>query len=378
MSTRAKVAVLRTKPETALQDYERLLHLAEFERFLDKSATTILKDNISWHFPFPSANSTPWQLEGTIVGLRNAGYNDLTCVQNKTVVTNAFKGEDLNKYVPVFRHHEIPVKFNFREEDMHWQVYEPKRKMLVLDKIFPGGIKIPDYFHGKNIVHLPTMKCHIYTTTTGAMKNAFGGLLSTNRHYTHSHIHETLVDLLAIQKEIHTGIFALMDGSTAGNGPGPRIMLPMRKDTILGSGDQVAIDAVAAKMMGFDPMTIDYIRIAHEQGLGVGDPREIEIVGDEALAQESWGFKVGSHMHSFLGWLTWYGPTKFLQKVVTRPPFVAGPIMFSEVFHDYYHWPLKEKKVYERWRQESPWGHLFAKYDAEGAQAPSTAPVTTA
>lgn len=375
MGTRAKVAILRTKPETALEDYDRLMHLADVTQHLDPSATTILKDNISWHFPFPAANSTPWQLEGSAVALRKAGFSDIVCVQNKTVVTNAFKGEDLNKYIPVFRHHEIPVKFNFREEDMKWETYVPKRKMLVLDKIFPGGIKIPDYFHGKNIVHLPTMKCHIYTTTTGAMKNAFGGLLSTNRHYTHSHIHETLVDLLAIQKEIHPGIFATMDGTTAGNGPGPRIMHPTKKDVILASGDQTAIDSVAAKIMGFDPMQIDYIRIAHEQGLGVGKPSEIEIVGDVDVANEDWQFKVGGHMHSFLGWLAWYGPTKFLQKVVTRPPFVAGPILFSEVFHDYYHWPLKEKKVYERWREESPWGHLFAKYDAEGAQAPSTAPV---
>ena len=375
---KAKVAVLRTKPETVLQDYERLLHLADVDEYLDRGATTILKDNISWHFPFPSANSTPWQLEGTIVGLRNAGYQDLVCVQNKTVVTNAFKGEDLNKYVPVFRRHEIPVKFNFRESDMRWEVFKPRRKLLVLDKIFPDGIKIPDYFHGKNIVHLPTAKCHIYTTTTGAMKNAFGGLLSTNRHYTHSHIHETLVDLLAIQKEIHTGIFAVMDGTTAGNGPGPRIMEPVKKDVIFASGDQVAIDAIAAKMMGFDPMQIDYIRIATEQGLGTGDPRDIEIVGDAELANESWGFKVGAHLHSFLGYLTWFGPTKFLQKVVTRPPLVAVPIMFSEVFHDYYHWPLKEKKVYEKWLEESPWGHLFAKYDAEGAQAPSSAAAATA
>ena len=169
MPTKAKVAVLRTKPETAIEDYERLMHLADVKQHLDPSATTILKDNISWHFPFPSANSTPWQIEGAIVGLRKAGFQDLVCVQNKTVVTNAFKGEDLNHYVPVFKHHELPVKFNFREEDMKWEIYQPKRKMLVLDKIFPGGIKIPDYMHGKNIVHLPTTKCHIYTTTTGAM-----------------------------------------------------------------------------------------------------------------------------------------------------------------------------------------------------------------
>jgi uncharacterized protein (DUF362 family) len=375
MSTRAKVAILRTKPESAIQDYERLMHLADVKQHLDPSATTILKDNISWHFPFPSANTTPWQLEGAIVGLRKAGFQDLVCVQNKTVVTNAFKGEDLNKYVPVFQRHEIPVRFNFREEDMTWETYQPKRKMLVLDKIFPGGIKIPDYFHGKNIVHLPTTKCHIYTTTTGAMKNAFGGLLNTNRHYTHSHIHETLVDLLAIQKEIHTGLFAMMDGSTAGNGPGPRIMYPTTKNVILASNDQVAIDSVATKIMGFDPMAVDYIRLGHQEGLGVGDPREIEIVGDVDAAAENWNFKVGGHLHSFMGWLAWYGPTKVLQKAIMHTPLVAAPIMFSEVFHDYYHWPVKEKKTFERWREESPWGHLFAKYEAEGAQAPSTAPV---
>src|SRR3990167_508705 len=265
--SKAKVAVIKTKPETVLEDYHRLLTLAEVNQFLAKDKTTILKDNISWHFPFPGANTTPWQLEGTILGLQKEGYKDITAVQNKTVVTDAFKGEDLNKYKPIFKKYKIPVLFNFKDEDMKWEIYKPKAKMLVLDQIFPEGIRIPDYFHGKNIVHLPTVKCHIYTTTTGAMKNAFGGLLNTKRHYTHSWIHKTLVDLLAIQKEIHTGVFAVMDGTTAGNGPGPRTMYPEIKNIILGSADQVAIDAVAAKLMGFDPLSIPYIRLAHERGL---------------------------------------------------------------------------------------------------------------
>jgi hypothetical protein len=129
------------------------------------------------------------------------------------------------------------------------------------------------------------------------MKNAFGGLLHTHRHYTHSWIHRTLVDLLAIQKEIHTGIFAVMDGTTAGNGPGPRTMYPVVKNVMLASRDQVAIDAVAAKMMGFDPMSLEYINVAHSDGLGVGDPRDIEIVGDD-VSKESWGFHVGDNLAS--------------------------------------------------------------------------------
>ena len=154
-------------------------------------------------------------------------------MQNKTVVTNAFKGEDLNNYVPLFRKYDIPVLYNFKRERHEVGRVPAEGEDARPHRIFPDGIQIPDYFFGKNIVHLPTVKCHIYTTTTGAMKNAFGGLLATKRHYTHSWIHRTLVDLLAIQKEIHTGLFAIMDGTTAGNGPGPRTMIPVVKDYML-------------------------------------------------------------------------------------------------------------------------------------------------
>src|SRR5512137_2018986 len=156
--TRPRVAALYTRPETVLEDYQRLFALAGGPAALDKSATTILKDNISWHYPMPGANTTPWQLEGTIMALRKAGFEDLVCVQNKTVVTNAFKGEDLNGYMPICRHYHVPVRYNFRAEDMKWVPYQPKAKMLALDKVYPEGLRIPDYFCGRNIVHLPTVK----------------------------------------------------------------------------------------------------------------------------------------------------------------------------------------------------------------------------
>jgi uncharacterized protein (DUF362 family) len=359
---KSKVAVLKVKPETILSDIERLCSLAGMEDALQKGATTILKDNISWHYPFPAANTTPWQMEGTVLALQKAGYFDISCVQNKTVVTNAFKGEDLNNYVPIFRKYGIPVLYNFKEEDMKWIHYRPKARMHVLDRIFPEGIRIPDYFEGKNIVHLPTVKCHIYTTTTGAMKNAFGGLLATHRHYTHSWIHRTLVDLLAIQKEIHAGLFAIMDGTTAGNGPGPRTMFPVVKDYMLASSDQVAIDAVAAKMMGFDPMKLEFIKVAHDDGLGVGDVRDIEVVGSD-ISGESWGFEVGDNGASRVGDIMWFGPMKRFQKLFFHTPLVNVFIFGSEAYHDYYRWPLKDKKTFEAWKRDTSWGHLFEAYE---------------
>lgn len=359
---KSKVAVIKVGPETVLEDTGRLMELAGLRQHLNPSSPVILKDNISWHFPFPGANTTPWQLEGVILGLRRAGYQEISCVQNKTVVTDTFKGEDLNRYLPILRKHRVPVLYNFRDQDMNWVPYRPKAKMLAMDDIFPEGIMIPDYFPGKNIIHLPTMKCHIYTTTTGAMKNAFGGLLNTRRHYAHSWIHQVLVDLLAIQREIHPGLFAVMDGTTAGDGPGPRTMRPVTKNFMLASADQVAIDAVAARMMGFDPMAIDYIRLAHEQGLGCGRLEEIDLVGDD-ISMENWHFEVGKNLVRRVGGdIIWFGPLRGMQNLFFRTPLVHLFILASEVYHDYLRWPLVDSRTYRRWLKESGWGRLFAGY----------------
>lgn len=359
---KSKVAVLRTTPQTVLDDYQRLCELAGLREALDPSATTILKDNISWHLLFPGSNTTPWQLEGTILALQRAGFTDIVDVHNKTVVTIADLGDKYNKFGPVLERYGIPKKYNFKPEDMTWVEYKPKAKMAVLDRIYPDGIYLPDYFFGKNIVHLPTVKCHSYTVTTGAMKNAFGGLLNVNRHYTHTWIHDTLVDLLAIQKEIHTGLFCTMDGTTAGEGPGPRTLIPHQKDVILASADQVAIDAVAASMMGFNPLNIQYIAHATERGLGQGDPRQIEIVGMPEVAQERWNFKVGVNLGTGTGMLLWRSPLKVFQKLLFHTPLVKIFIFASEFYHDRFWYPLKGRKIVEQWKRESPWGRLFEQY----------------
>ncbi len=362
MSKRALVTIVKTTPERVIDNTKTIMRQAGILDELPIDKPVILKDNISWHFPFLSANTTPWQLDATISFLKEAGYDRISAVQNETVVTDAFKGERLNKYVPIFKKHGIPILYNFRPQDMNWIEYQPKGETLVLHKIFPNGIRIPDYFPGKSIIHLPTVKCHIYTNMTGAMKNAFGGLLNTRRHYTHSVIHETLVDLLMIQKEIHSGIFTVMDGTLCGNGPGPRTMIPVEKDYMLASSDSVAIDAISAKLMGFDPMKdIKCIRLAHEKGLGVGDPSEIEVVGED-ISRVNFGFKVGDNMASRVGDLMWFGPLRSFQKLFFHTPLVYLFVFGSFFFHDYIWWPLKGRKIMDEIYRTNKWGRLFSQY----------------
>jgi hypothetical protein len=224
---------------------------------------------------------------------------------------------------------------------------------------------IPRRFIGENILHLPTVKTHVFTTTTGAMKNAFGGLLNERRHWTHPVIHETLVDLLMIQKKIHRGVFAVMDGTFAGDGPGPRCMVPHVKDVILASADQVAIDAVAARLMGFDPLSIKYIRLAHDAGLGCGDPREIEIVGDVEAGAERWDFvgpfremTFAARMQHKIYWGPLRTPIEWSLKTVLAP----WAYLASVLYHDSFWYPLLAERQMKQ-VLGSPWGRLFENWE---------------
>jgi len=354
------VVVIRTRPETVLDDIRDMMHRAGYAEALPKTATTIIKDNISWHLHYPGANTTPWQLEGVVRTMREDGYEDIIGVHNRTVVTDASLGDKNNKFRGVYTRYHIPTYDNFAS-DYPWVRYAPKGKMLVMDRIFPDGIYLPEPFIGKNVVHLPTVKTHIYTTTTGAMKNAFGGLLKHNRHYCHRDIHRTLVDLLTIQKEIHPGIFAVMDGTICGNGAGPRAMEPVVKNYMLASSDMVAIDAVAAKMMGFDPMSLDFIRMAHEEGLGTGRVEEIDVLGED-ISEVNFDFRVRYHFAANVGRALWFGKRQWLEHLMFRTPLVWAFIIASAIFHDYYWYPVHGRKR-RREAMKSEWGKLFERYE---------------
>jgi len=358
--TRSRVAVVRTRPETVLDDVGRLMRGLEYGKALPRDRQTILKDNISWHLPYLSANTTPWQLEGVVRTLREDGYRDLLGLHNQTVVTDAYRGDELNKFAGVYRRYGVPTTDNFSPE-CRWVTIEPKAPLLVLDRIF-GRVRVPEVMLGSNVVHLPTVKTHVYTTMTGAMKNAFGGLLRENRHWAHTDIHATLVDLLAIQKEIHPGMFAVMDGTICGDGAGPRAMVPVIKDYVLASDDMVAIDAVSAWLMGFDPMAdVDCIRIAHERGLGVGDVREIEVVGED-VSEVNFHFRVRYHFASRVGRLLWFTPLARIQSFFFRTPLVHAFIWASSLYHDRYWWPVHGKRRMAD-IASTPWGRLFAAYE---------------
>jgi len=356
---RSVVAIVRTSPESVLEDYARVMRLAGYRDVLDPQGEIILKLNLSWTRFFPACSTPPWQLEGVCRTMLADGYvpERLVPVENKTVVTDPWQGAWHNRWLPVL--HKYGLRFVALPE-VEWVTYQFETPLLRLDAIFPDGIEIPRMYIGRAVLHLPTVKTHGHSITTGAIKNAFGGLLKEVRHYAHEFMHEVLVDLLLMQRELHPALFAVMDGAICGDGAGPRTMVPREANVLLASADQVAIDAMAARLMGFSPLDIPYLRMAAERGLGTADPREIELVGDDVV---DLNLRCRTR-RSLVIWgdqLIRKGPLRPLRKVLLHSPAMVWAPLASTFYHDVLWYPTVGAR-HLRWFRRTGWGALFERY----------------
>ena len=363
----ARVALIQTNPESVLDDVGRAMDAAGYKAALDGGAETALKVNVSWHHWYPACSTTPWQLDGVIRKLQADAYasESLFAAHNRTVTVSARVGERRNKHLPVVTAHGIR-NIHLYEDDA-WVRYEPRGRLRTLHEVYPEGVRIPRRLIGANIIHLPTVKTHVFTTITGAMKNAFGGLLFEKRHYCHATIHETLVDLLMIQKEIHPGVFAVMDGTLVGEGPGPRCMKVQERSLMLAGADLVAMDATSARLMGLDPFEIPFLRMAHEDGLGTADAREIEVVGAD-IDEVRW--QVAARQDTFASRgqkAIYWGPLKRLEKMLLRTVIAPWSYAASRLYHDVYWYNVIGRGRVRRALQ-GPWGELFQRYPSDTGQ----------
>lgn len=356
---RSRVAAVRTKPETILEDYRRLLDLVGVTDGLNRDVDTLLKLNLSWTKYFPACSSQPWQVEGVVKALLDYGFprDRLIPIENKTVVTDPVQGAENNRWLAVLHHYGL----NFTPlTDVEWVVHKFKSPLLKLNEIFPEGIEIPKMYAGRQIIHFPTIKTHGHSITTGAIKNSFGGLLKEVRHYAHKYIHEVLVDLMIMQRELHPKVLAVMDGTVCGDGAGPRTMIPRAGNVLLASYDSVAIDAISARVMGFDPWSIPYLRMCHERGLGVADTEAIDIVGDD-IREVDLGFKTKKSLVIWGDQMLRKGPLRFLEKIALHSPLMAWAPMASNLYHDGIWYPtIGRKLIREFCRTE--WGALWESY----------------
>lgn len=348
MTKKSHVAVLKTNPKDCTSDFEKCMDLVNFNKILNPKISTLLKINITWGEYFPSCSTSPWQLDGVLNKLKKEGFSNIHPVENITVVTDPYKGMENNKL------NNVLLKYGFTFEclaDMEWSEYEIEKKFVFGRE----DLMLPEILRGSQVIHLPTIKCHGHSTMTCSMKNAFGFLKEVRHHY-HSNIHEILVDLLRIQKTYCKSLFSIVDGTISMDGAGPRTGVPKIENIIVAGGDLVSVDAVVAKMMGFDPMSIRYIKLADEEGLGIGRLEDIKIIGEDI---ENINFRFKTKYDPVIYFDRFFRATS-LEPLIFRTSLFNLIIVLSDKYR--YLWLKTVGNRHIKRIMKTEWGDLFNSY----------------
>ena len=125
------------------------------------------------------------------------------------------------------------------------------------------------------MINVPVLKTHWLTGITVGMKNLYG-LLARVRTTMHEEADEVLSDV----SRIRPSNLIIVDGLCGMEGRGPADGSSVWMNVIIAGTDVVAVDAVAAAVMGFDPNTVQHLKIAHARGLGECDLSRITIKGE--------------------------------------------------------------------------------------------------
>ena len=287
------VALLRTRPETVVEDYGRLMRLVKYDQVLPRDQDLILKLNLSWTKYFPACSSQPWQVDGVLTTLVDDGYDRRarsSPSRTRPWSPIPIEGCRNNKW-RAGAATATACRSSRSRTSSGSVVSRSQSPLLKLNRDLPRGHRDPDDVRREERpARCPRSRRTDIRRTTGAIKNAFGGLLKEVRHYAHEFIHEVMVDLMYMQRELHPAVFAVMDGTVMGDGAGPRTMVPRVGNLILASAGSGGHRRHRREDHGLRSALDSVPRACvTSAGLGVADPREIEIVGDPDAADARHG-----------------------------------------------------------------------------------------
>lgn len=305
LGSAAIVSLVRTRPESVFDDVRRSMELADWRRFISPGAQVSLKVNLGWDKLIPGAVSAPWVVEGVIQTIRNH-VGRIYLVESDQVVVNveaALHKTGLDKACE---------KYNVEWVNMSRGKFV---RVQSSDRLVLKDVHIPEILARTEVITLPLMKTHNKSIITGAIKNQWG-CLQTLRHNYHLVLSQALVDVNALVQPR----FAVMDGTIALEGNGPKSGRPREMNLVLASGDLVALDAVAAQVMSFDPDKIEHLQLCARHGLGTADRRHITVVGEQ-IGQVRERFVPAKH--NPVSWLELVLRKSLVRRLVFGTPLLA-------------------------------------------------------
>ena len=241
------------------------MELADWRHHIPRGAAVALKPNLGWDLFLPGAVTGPWVIEG-VARMLCGWAGKLYLVESDQVVVHVERAFRYSRLGPLCERYGI-TWVNMTHMPL---VRIPVPRPRVLSELL-----VPELLRDTVLVTLPVMKTHNKTTITGAIKNQWG-CLPMFRHQYHLVLDAALADI----NQVARPAFAVMDATVGLEGNSPKSGLPRVVNRVLASADAVALDAVAARMMGFDPASIGHLLECHAAGLGEYCLERISVRGE--------------------------------------------------------------------------------------------------
>jgi uncharacterized protein (DUF362 family) len=261
------------------------MELAHWQEFIPRGAEVALKPNLGWDLFLPGAITSPWALEGVVQTIHDWAGKIYVVESDQVVV-------DVEKAFRLSRIDRLCAQYGLTWVNMSRR---PMRTVALPNGRVLKELTVPEILLRTTLVTVPVMKTHNKTVITGAIKNQWG-CLPMFRHNYHLVLDAALADINAAVRPC----FGMMDASVGLEGNSPKSGKPKVVNRMLASGDCVALDAVAAKVMGFDPAAIKHLSECVAAGLGTADLDRITVTGDDDL---SLNLHFTPAQHNAVSWL---------------------------------------------------------------------------
>jgi len=271
-----RVSVVRVK-DSVLSAVAEAMELAGVLERVKPGAEVCVKPNLGFDLFYPGAVTSPWVLEGVILGLKELA-GSIFIVESDQVLVNIEKSFHRSGMDRLVKKYGVEFVNMSKGRFVDVPVQNPRHLKT---------IRVPEILLDKVLVTVPVMKTHDKTEVSGAIKNQWG-CLDVLRHNYHLVVNEVLSDIHKVLKPA----FAVCDATIALEGDGPKTGRPREVNRVLASSDIVALDAVMARIMGFDPEKIVHLQMLAEDG--IGRLRDYELVGED-IKELNLGFACARH-----------------------------------------------------------------------------------
>lgn len=265
------VSVTRVKDKGDTRDcvfdaVRSAMELAGWEEVIKSGLDIAVKPNLCLDILLPGHITSAWVMEGVIRVIRNR-VGRIYVVESDTFTTDCENGVRVSGIYGVCKQY-----------DVEWYNFSKNKFVAVTGKnikVLGDKVDIPELLTKVKLISVPVMKTHGNSIVSGAIKNQWGCLRKSRLDY-HEHIDEALADLNTIIKPV----FSIMDATIGCDGKGPKQGTPRILDCILASADNVALDAVATKIMGIPIEKVVHIKRCEERQTGIGALDKITILGE--------------------------------------------------------------------------------------------------